>query len=63
MWEYELTLCTFVVTFFLNQAIAISPISPLYLPYISPLSPSRKGASSALCSGLRSHLGLSVVER
>ena len=29
----------------------------------APLSPSRKGATSAFCSGLRSHLGLSVVDR
>ena len=29
----------------------------------APLSPSRKGAISAFCSGLRSHLGLSVVDR
>ena len=28
VWEYELTLCTFVVTFFLNQAMAWPSPSP-----------------------------------
>ena len=40
----------------------ISHISPLYLPYISPLSSSSKDAISPFCRGLRSQLGLSLVQ-